>query len=317
MKNLLLTALVAVSISTYAKYPDQAITLIVPTSAGGGTDAIARAFAQGLKKELGVNVSVIDRPGAGGVIGHNAILRAKPDGYTIGLSIAEVATYKWIGNADFDVTQLTPIALLNFDASGFQVQQNSPWKNAKEALSAIKEAPKGTYKMSGVAIAAPYHLAFANFLKKNGIDPNKVTMIPSQGAAPGFQQMAAGVVQILPSSLPEGRAMMEAGRVKALAVLDSKRNPAFPDIPTAKEATGVEVVGGTWRGLIGPEGMNQEATKTLEAAAKKVYDSKNFQDFMNKQGYGMEFKDSAEFTTFIKEQSDNYHQLIDELGLGK
>lgn len=300
-----------------AQYPDRPITLIVPWAAGGGTDAIARELAQGMQKRLGVRVSVINRAGGGGVIGHNAIATASKDGYTIGLATAELVTYYWTGNAKFTQKNFTPIGLINFDAGALQVSAKSPWKTADQMLAAIRKAPKGTYKMSGTAVGAAYHLAFAGFLKQHGIDPLKVTMVPSQGAAPGLQELAAGAVQIIPSSLPEGKTMIQAGLVRALAVFSDKRNPVFPGVPTAKQATGKAYDGGTWRGVVGPADMNPAAAKRLAAVVKSVYDSASFQAFMHKHGYGMRYLGPAAFRKFLETQQVQVGGVLKSLGLAK
>lgn len=317
LKNTLLAmaAVVATTGMAAAQYPDKPITMIVPWAAGGGTDAIARTLANGLHEKLGVPVTVVNRPGGAGVVGHNAMIEAPKDGYTIGLATAEMVTYYWTGNAKFTEKDFTPISLVNFDAGAFQVAANSPWKNVKEALADIKSHPKGTYKMSGSAVGSAYQIAFAGFLKQQGIDPLQVTMVPSQGAAPGFQQLVAGGVSIIPSSLPEGRTMMQAGQVKALAVFSDKRNPSFPDVPTAGEQTGTPYAGGTWRGVVGPKGMDPAAQKVLETAVKEVVKSKPFTDFMTKQGFGIEFLDAAAFGTFLADQQKTVGETLNAIGL--
>lgn len=317
LKILMMTAAMtaAGAAAALADYPERAIQMIVPWNAGGGSDAIARAVAAGLEQELGVAVSVVNRSGGAGVVGHNEILRAAPDGYTVGFGTAELATYYWTGNAEFKGTDFTPVALVNFDPGAFFVNARSDWADANAGLEAIRAADAGTYKMSGTAIGAAYHLAFAQFLKGHGIDPLKVTMIPSQGAAPGFQELAAGGVEIIPSSLPEGATMMQAGQAKALAVFSADRNPAYPDVPTAQEATGVANIAGTWRGVVGPTGMDEAAAARLAEATQKVVESEDFRAFMDKQGYGIRLLPQADFAAFLTEQTDNFGAIMKDLQL--
>lgn len=313
-----LTALIAILAATTvarADYPERPIQFLVPWNAGGGTDAIARAFAAGLEKELGVNVSVVNRPGGAGVIGHTAISQASPDGYTIGLGTAEMVSYYWNGQSELTNKNYTGIALINLDPGAVHISASSDWQNLKDVVEAIRKEPAGTYKLSGMGPGAAYHLAFAELLQKQDVDPLKVTVIPSQGAAPGFQELAAGGVDIIPSSLPEGRTMMEAGRSKAVAVLSEERNPAFPDVPTAKEAVGVDYANGTWRAVVGPAGLPQDVVARLSEASKAVYESEEFKKFMNAQGYGMRFEDAEGVTRFLADRQASVGEIMGALKL--
>ena len=300
-----------------ADYPERPITLIVSWNAGGGSDAIARVLAAGLEQELGVTVGVVNKPGGGGVIGHAEMLSAKPDGYTIGFGTAEMASFYWAGNAAFKATDFTPIGLVNIDPAAFQVATDSPWADAKAALADIGAQPAGTYKMSGMGTGSAYHLAFAGFLKANGLDPLAVTLVPSQGAAPGFQELVSGGVQIIPSSLPEGLAMQQAGKVRALAVLSEARNPAFPDVPTAEEATGVPFAGGTWRGVVGPQDLDPAVADRLAAAVTKVVTSEAFTTFMTEKGFGVVNLGPVEFGDFLAQQHEQFGTIMNDIGLAQ
>jgi tripartite-type tricarboxylate transporter receptor subunit TctC len=298
-----------------AQWPERPVTLLVPWAAGGGTDAIARMLASGLEKELGQPFPVVNRPGAGGIIGHTEMVNAAPDGYTIGLATAEITTYWWAGTAEITYEDLTPLALVNFDAGAFNVAAASPWTDLPQALDAIREAAPGTYKLSGMPAGAAYHLAFGGLLQANGIDPTAVAVIPSQGAAPGFQELAAGGVDIVPSSLPEAQAMLESGRVKALAVMAEERLQAFPDVPTVAEALGEPWVGGTWRGLAAPKGLPDAITAELADAIETVHGSPEFREFMAARGFGVTWAKGPAFGSFMAEQHEQNGTVMQALGL--
>lgn len=314
---LAMAAAVAATSVAAADYPEKPITMIVPWNAGGGTDAIARTLANGLEKELGVPVAVVNRSGGAGVVGHNAMVTAPKDGYTIGFATAEMLTYYWTGNAEFSVEDFTPLALVNFDESAFHIAADSSWENLDDAVAAIKNDPEGTYKMSGTAVGAAYHLAFAGFLQQQGVDPLRVTMVPSQGAAPGFQELAAGGVQIIPSSLPEGKTMMDAGLSRPIAVFADERNPSFPDVPTAAEQTGTPFAAGTWRGLVGPAEMDADAAQRLTEAAEVVFNSESFQSFMSQQGFGAQYRGGADFGEFLETTNESIGEVMQSIGLSK
>jgi tripartite-type tricarboxylate transporter receptor subunit TctC len=316
LKTLMLTAaLTAVGFSASAAWPERPITMIVPWAAGGGTDAVARILAAGLEKELGKPVNVVNRTGGGGVVGHTEMVNAKPDGYTIGLATAEVTTYYWSNTAPFTYEKLTPIALVNFDSAAFNVAANSAWANLRAALDDIRKQPVGHYKLSGMAAGAAYHLAFAGLLQLEGINPKSVAVVPSQGAAPGFQELASGGVQIVPSSLPEGKPMFDAGRVKALAVMSKEKIAAFPAVPTIKEALGKEYEGGTWRGLAAPAGIPAEIAARLVEATEKVANSDAYKTFLAERGFGYAFAKGSAFGEFLTTQHKQNGEIMEALGL--
>ncbi|MCQ9618290.1 tripartite tricarboxylate transporter substrate binding protein [Paenalcaligenes niemegkensis] len=287
----------------------------MPWSAGGGTDAVARFVASGLEKELGKPVNVINRAGAGGVIGHTAISRAKADGYTIGLATAELASYHWMKTSPVSYKDMTPIAQVNFDAAAITISAKSEWDSVPAMFDDIRNNPVGTYKLSGIPAGAAYHLALAQALNINDVDPKNVVVVPSQGAAPGFQELVAGGVQIVASSVPEGKTMRDAGLVKTIAVMTEERSSAYPDIPTIGEATGRPLDAGTWRGLVGPKGMPDEAVQAISAAAKKVTESDEFLEFMARTGFGVKWSSPEDFGAMMAKSDELSGELIEKLGL--
>jgi len=308
-------ALAATILSAQAKYPERPLTLIVPWAAGGGTDAVARLIAGGLEQQLGRPVNVVNRVGAGGVIAHAEIAKAAPDGYTIGLATTELSTYYWGATGDITWKNYTPIALVNFDPSAIHVNAGSEWKAAKDVVEAIRAGQPGAYKMSGVPIGGAAHLAFGGLLHSIGVDPNKVTLVPTQGAAPGFQQLAAGGVHIVASSLPEGASMVEAGKVRALATIGRERTAAFPNVPTANEALGANYSAGAWRGIVAPPKLPADVRETLTAALKKVYDSESFTKTMSGRGFGLVWAAGDDFAAYLEKDYTQTGDVMKAIGI--
>ena len=267
-------------------YPDRPITLIVPWGAGGGTDAVARMIASLMEKDLGQPVSVVNRTGGSGVVGHSAIATAAPDGYTIGMITVEITMMHHQKLTELDGTSYTPIALVNLDPAGFQVRADAPYKNMNDVLAAIKANP-GKFKASGTGQGGIWHLALAGWLRDAKVDPAAAPWVPSNGAAPGLQDLVAGGVEFVPCSLPEARSLIEAGKVRSLAVMATQRAALFPDVPTLKEATGSGWVTGAWRGIAAPKGLPANIAARLEASVKKAFDSKDYKDFMAQRGFGL------------------------------
>ena len=312
-----LAALAMVASIAHAQWPDRPVTVIVPYAAGGGTDATGRILATMLEKEFGKPFNVANRTGGGGVVGHSAIAAAPPDGYTIGIMTFEISTYAHMGQAPVSYRDFTPIALYNFDPASFHVRTDSPWKTAKDAIAAIKAEPT-KYKMSGGGgVGGSWHLATAGLFLKLGIDPMKVAIVPSNGAAPGMQELVAGGVDFIPCSVPEARPMIDAGRARSLYVQGTSRIPAFPDIPTVKEAIGTDHIGGAWRAVVGPKGMPPDVVAKLTAAIEKIHQSKEFREFMNSRGFGLDWKKGDEFARFLETNYQETGEVVKAVGLAK
>jgi tripartite-type tricarboxylate transporter receptor subunit TctC len=299
-----------------ADYPERPITLIVPWGAGGGTDATGRMIGSLLEEELGQPVNVVNRTGGSGVVGHSAIANAAPDGYTLGIVTVEIGMMHWSGLTELTGADYTPIALYNYDPAGLQVSIDSTWESAQDVLDAVAAAP-GEHKGTGTGQGGIWHLALAGMLDTAGIAPDAAPWVPSQGAAPGLQELAAGGVDIVTCSVVEATALMDAGKVKSLAVMDSQRLDAFPDVPTLGEATGLDWQLSAWRGLAGPKGMPEDVTETLSVAFEKAWNSDQFQEFMKGRGFGLVWKPGPEFAEWMVESDASLGKVMAAVGLAK
>ncbi len=309
-------ALVA-SMGAHAQgWPNRPVTLIVPWAAGGGTDATARIIGTLLEKELGQPVNVVNRTGGSGVVGHQAIAGAAPDGYTIGMITVEITMMHHQKLTELNPTSYTPIALVNLDPASFQVRADSPYKSMNDVVAAIKANP-GKFKASGTGQGGIWHLALAGMLSSMKLDPASVPWVPSNGAAPGLQDLVAGGVEFVPCSLPEARSLIDAGKVRSLAVMDGRRASLFPDVPTLKEATGSGWAIGAWRGIAAPKGIPNDVRVRLEAAVKKVWDSKEFKDFMGQRGFGLLWGTGEEFAQFMARGDADMKAVMTAVGIAK
>src|SRR5205814_8377513 len=274
MRKFLAVLLVAAATTAQAQYPQRPVQLIVPWGAGGGTDATARIIAALLEKELKQPFNVVNRTGGSGVVGHDAIARAPADGYTIGLITVEITMMHHVGLTQLKHTDYTPIGLVNADPAAINVRSDSPYKSVKDLLAAIKANP-GKMKASGTGQGGIWHLAIAGLLKEQGIDPNALPWVPSNGAAPGMQDMIAGGVDVVPCSIPEARPMIDAGKARSLAIMDAKPPALYPNVPTLQKELGSKWAIAAWRVIAAPMGIPSDAQRTLTSALKRVYDSKD------------------------------------------
>jgi len=299
-----------------AEWPERAVTVVVPAGAGGGTDGVARLLARQLQEIFKKPFNIVNNGEGGGVVGHAMIAQARPDGYTLGM-IYPFAQMKVMGQADFTVDSFTPVAQVNFDPAGFHVRADAPYKDLKAALDEIKANPKKWKISCGGGCAGSWHLPMAGLFLEWGIPVQDVTMIPARGAAAGLQEMVAGGVEFIPCSLPEAGPLIDAGKVRALVVMGPERLKAFPNVATVKELTGKVFEGGAWRGIGGPKGLPPEVVSKMEAALKQVYQSAEFQNAMTERGFGLQWRDSREFTSFVGEQDKEVLRIMTALGLAK
>jgi tripartite-type tricarboxylate transporter receptor subunit TctC len=230
MRKILARRLLLAATSAFAQYPQRPVQLIVPWGAGGGTDATARIIATLLEKELKQPFNVVNRTGGSGVVGHDAIAKATPDGYTIGLITVEITMMHHVGLTAAQAHRLHADRPGERRPAAINVRADSPYKTVKDLLAAIKANP-GKMKASGTGQGGIWHLAIAGLLKEQGIDPNALPWVPSNGAAPGMQDMIAGGVDVVPCSIPEARPMIDAGKARALVIMDANPPALYPNVP--------------------------------------------------------------------------------------
>jgi tripartite-type tricarboxylate transporter receptor subunit TctC len=221
------------------------------------------------------------------------------------------------GLTDLKSTSYTPLALMNEDPPGVQVKGDSPYKSVKELADAIKAAPAGKFKASGTGQGGIWHLALIGWLQAMGLKPDHVAWVPSNGAAPAMQDLAAGGIDLVTCSVPEGRAMIDAGRARSLAIMAAERNPLFKDVPTLNEALGINYSVGAWRGIAGPKGMPADVQARLVAALKKASESKDFTEFMANRGFGVRFAQGDAFASFMAQGDQAMGAAMKAAGLAK
>lgn len=306
-----------VSPAVQAAWPDRPVTIIVPWGAGGAADALSRILSPLLEQEFKQPFNVVLRPGGSGVVGHTAIAQAKPDGYTIGLGTVEIVMLNHQGLAPITHNDFTPFAIINADAGGLIVATESPYKTAKELIDDIKRKPPGTLKASGTGQGGIWHLGLIGWLLDEGIDPARVPWVPSQGAGPAMSDLVAGGVHFVTASLPEGRAMIDAGKARPLANMDTKRLALYPNVPTLGEATGTKWHVLTWRGVFGPKGIPQDVGNRLVPALQKAHASKEFQDFMISRGFGVAWMGPAEAAAFMEKSYQDFGRVMKASGMIK
>ncbi|MBM3523795.1 MAG: tripartite tricarboxylate transporter substrate binding protein, partial [Alphaproteobacteria bacterium] len=194
----------------------------------------------------------------------------------------------------------------------------SPFKTGKAAYDALK-ADAGKYKVGcGGACGGSWHIPNAELFIKYGIDVKKPVMVPAAGAAASLQDLASGGLDMVMASLPEAKALIEAGKLRPLMVISTSRQGApFQNVPTAKEAVGIDHEGGAWRAVAAPKALPADITKTLETTLEKIWKSDEFQNAMKQRNFGLKWMSSAQTLEFMKGHEKSLAETIVAVGLAK
>ena len=300
-----------------ATYPNRPIAIIVPWGAGGGTDTITRIFAIGFEEEMGVPINVVNRIGGNGVVGHEAIKSATPDGYTIGVATSEITYFQTLGLADITPEDFDLISRIALIPAGVTVRADSEFDTLEELLAAVASRPAVTFSASGSGLGGPWHIAIAGLEQAAGISTGRIQWIPSQGGAPALQELLADGVSFFTGSPVEARSLLEAGEVKTLAIMSQERSPAFPDIPTVKEATGLDWTLSNWFSLVLPNGVPGDIRKVIIEKAEAAHRYPEVRQALTGRGITPAWDGPAGFTTFATTFTATAAELLGDLGLAR
>lgn len=295
-------------------YPSGPLTVVVPWAAGGGTDGVARLIANQLSDQIETQVNVVNRTGGSGVVGHQAMADAEPDGQTLGLVTVEIGMMHWQGLTELTSEDLTAVSMMNQDPAGITVAADAEWGTAADLLEHI-EANPGQVRSSGTGQGGIWHLALLGMLLDNDIPLDAVNFIPSEGAAPALQELAAGGVDMTTNALGESKTMLDAGRAKALAVMGSEPDPNFPDVPTLEEQTGSDYSMSVWRGIVGPAGLDDQIVAEVECHMQIIAESDEYNEFMSESGLGVAYLGAEEFAEHMREDDAQKGEVMEAAGL--
>ncbi|RIY02536.1 tripartite tricarboxylate transporter substrate binding protein [Aureimonas flava] len=256
----------AAPVAVAQTYPDRPVTLVVPFAAGGSTDLVARTIAQKMSEELGQQVLVDNKGGAGGNLGATFVAQAQPDGYTIlmGTIATHALSASLYAKPPFDpIADFTPIVWLVTVPNVLTVNKDYPAKTVQELIARLKAHP-GEELYSSSGNGTPLHLSGELFKSMTGTD---MVHVPYQGSGPALVDAISGAVPINFDNLPSSTEHIRAGALRALAVTTKERAANFPDLPTMEEAGVPGYETNTWNAFFGPAGLPPEVVATLNRAA--------------------------------------------------
>lgn len=296
-------------------YPSKAITLIVPYAAGGSSDVRARQIGQKISVYLGQPVIVENRPGANGNIGTNAIAKAAPDGYTIGIgNLAPLAVNKTLfpNSTPFDgVRDLAPVILLEKGPLVLLVNaEKSPYKNLNDLIGGLKAAT-GKMSYASAGSGGSFHLAGEMFKASTGVFS---IHIPYRGGSPATNDLLSGQVDYMFDMVPAAMGYLKATpqKLKALAVAHDKRLPSLPDVPTFMEMGVKDMAISNWFGVIAPKGTSKPIIEKLNVAINRALQEPDIVQRITSPGNVVGGGDPKAFENLIAAETVKWTKLIKE-----
>ena len=301
--------------ATAQSYPTRPIELVVPTSAGSGTDIYARALSEIVRTEklLPHPLVVNNRTGGASVIAYQYFRSKKGDPYTMLAATGSVAIMAVRPDMNMGLEHYTPLALFAVDPQAIMVGADQPYKTLKDLVEAARKAPDTIV----CAITNPVGQGrlVVHLLEK--LAPGaKFKFVTFKGGGDAVLSTAGGHTHFTTENLSEGLSMLEGKKLRALALTSEKRMPQLPDLPTAAEA-GYKVQAGTIRGFALPAGVPPEAAKTMEAVLEKAHKTKYWKDHAARHFYEDRYMGSAEYTKFLAVKIEEYREFFKEVGATK
>jgi tripartite-type tricarboxylate transporter receptor subunit TctC len=294
------------------QYPQKgAIEITVLFPAGSSADVTARLLADGMSRNLGAKVLVVNRPGAGGAIGYKYVAAQKPDGYSLVWNSNSVSTTFHSGMMALDYRAFDAVARVLVESPVIAVKSDSGWKSLGELVAAAKSKPK-QITVGNSGIGSHTHISAVALFKAAGAE---VVDVPF-GAAQVVPSLLGGQVQAvvqLPAALS---GYVKSGQVRLLAALTSARDPALPGVPTAREQ-GFDVSLEAWRGIAVPAGTPKPIVAALETAIRKTAESADFAQASERLGVRPAFMPAGEFGALIAKEDAELARIMQLIGLKK
>ena len=294
------------------EFPQKApVEMTVLFPAGSSADVTARMLADGMTEHLGQRVLVVNRPGAGGAIGYKHVASQKPDGYSLVWNSNSISTAYHSGQLPFDYHAFDPVARVLVESVVVAVQEDAPWKTLGDLVKDLKQRGKGI-SIGHSGIGSHTHISLAAFEHAAGVQANEVPFGASQ-VIPSLLGGHVNAVVQFPGALA---GPLKQGQVRLLAALTSARDPAFPDVPTAREQ-GFDVALDGWRGVAAPHGTPPAMIAKLEKAIRAAVESPEFEKRSEALGVRPAFLPAAAFGELIARDDAAIARQLELIGLKK
>jgi tripartite-type tricarboxylate transporter receptor subunit TctC len=294
-------------------WPSKPVTLVVPFPAGGGTDAFARPLTATLTKNLGRQVIIDNKGGAGGTVGASIAARAAADGHTFFMgAVHHTIAPSMYPKLDYQLeSDFVPVGLVSSVPQVIVVHpQRVPVGNLKEFLELVRRSP-GKFNYGSAGNGTSHHLAGELFKLQT---KTFITHIPYRGAGPALQDLIAGQVDIMFDGMGSSSAHIKAGRIKAFAVAADRRAPGFSDLPTCVEAGGPDYKVSTWYGIWAPKATPKEAVDRMQAEMKKAFAADDIKATWNGMGAEIPNLYGDDFGKFVGSEIKRWAEVVKASG---
>ena len=294
-------------------YPARSVRVIVPFGAGGPADVYARVIAQHLSEQLKQTFVVEDRPGAGSIIGTDAVAKSAPDGYTLlVMSNTHTTNESLVANKPFQLMRdFVPVATLNYSDLIMVVHPSVPAKDLREFIALAKSKP-GALNYASSGAGTPYHMAGELFKAMSATD---VVHVPHKASGEARNSVIGGHVQMMFDAITTMASNVAAGQVRALGTTGVKRSELTPDVPTIAEA-GIPGYDATiWLGVMAPAGTPKEIVEKLNAEINKAINRPEVKEVWDKQGAAPLVMTPAEFDTYLHKDIEKWANVVKASGI--
>ena len=296
-----------------ANYPSKTIRIVVPFTAAGTTDILARSVAIAMQKAWGQSVVVENRPGAGGNLGSDIVAKAAPDGYTllVGAVSPQAINVTLYPHMPYDVMRdFAHITLIAAVPNVLEVNPSVPVKTVRELIALAKSKPgQLTYASSGSGTSI--HLSAELFKTMAGVD---MLHIPYKGSGPAVTDLIAGQVNLMFDNLPSSISQIKAGKLRAIAVTTLKRSPALPDVPTIAESGLPGYDASSWFGMHAPAGTPRDIINKIHGVVTKSLHTPEMAERLASQGAQAVGNTPEEFTEFLREEIAKWAKVVKASG---
>jgi tripartite-type tricarboxylate transporter receptor subunit TctC len=295
------------------EYPSRSVRVIVPFGAGGPADLYARVIAQHLSEQLKQTFVVEDRPGAGSIIGTDAVAKSAPDGYTLlVMSNTHTTNESLVANKPFQLTRdFVPVAPLNYSDLIMVVAPSVPAKDLKEFI-ALARGKAGALNYASSGPGTPYHMAGELFKTMSQTD---IVHVPHKASGEARNSVMGGHVQMMFDAITTMAPNVAAGQVKALGTTGTKRSPLTPDVPTIAEAGVPGYEATIWLGVMAPLGTPQDIVDKLNSEITKVVNRPDVKEAWAKQGAVPLVMSPAEFDKYIRADIEKWAKVVASAGI--
>ena len=290
-----------------AGFPDKPIKIVVPFAPGGSIDLMARMLADFMSKDLGKKVVIENKPGAGTIVGTEAVARSTPDGYTLLMASPSLIINPSIhASLPFDTFKaFAPVALVARYFDIVVVNSKLPFNSILDVI-AFAQANPNKLNFGSPGIGTSVHMAGELFKNMAHVD---MTHVPYKGAAPAINDLLSGHIQIMFSTVAGVAPFIQGGQLRALAITSAQRSAAFPDLPTVAEAGVPGFVVEGWYGLVAPAGTATEIVNLLNGSVEKAIRSDTFKTIEANEGLTFSINTPEDFSRYLQSEAARWHDV--------